>query len=98
MTDSPPPAAAAAPPSPWELAAEATAVKIRGVGLLVGYVVVHAGDHPGSQLAVLHALLSLGALFTLLDTWYSLRGRVFLGQFPLAVSLMETLFIALLCL
>jgi signal transduction histidine kinase len=98
MTDSPPLAAAAAPPSPWELAAEAIAVKIRWVGLLVGYVDVHAGDHPADRLVVLHALLSLGALFTLLDTWYSLRGRVFLGQFPLAVSLMESVFIALLCL
>src|SRR5262249_48150949 len=35
--------------------------------------------------------------YTLLDTWYSLRGRVFLGRYPLSVSVMEALFIGLLC-
>src|SRR5262249_15100910 len=83
--------------SPWELAAEAIAVKIRWFGLLVGYVIVHLRDHPAERVVILNAILSLGALYTLLDTWYSLRGRVFLGRWPLAVSLMEALFVALLC-
>ena len=39
----------------------------------------------------------LGAGYALLDTYYSLRGRVFLGRYPLAVSSMEALFIGLLC-
>jgi len=39
----------------------------------------------------------LGALFTILDTFYSWRGRVFLGRYPLVISLMEAVFIGLLC-
>jgi two-component system NtrC family sensor kinase len=84
-------------PSPWELAAETIAVKIRWFGLLVGYVVVNLGGHPAGSQAVLNALLALGAAYTLLDTGFSLRGRVFLGRYPLAISLMEAPFIGLLC-
>ncbi|MBY0231267.1 MAG: hypothetical protein K2W96_18450, partial [Gemmataceae bacterium] len=84
-------------PSPWELAAEAIAVKIRWFGLLVGCVVVNAADHAPPRLAVLNAILALGAGYTLLDTWFSLRGKVFLGRYPLLVSSMESLFIGLLC-
>ena len=84
-------------PSPWELAAEAIAVKIRWFGLLVGYAVVHLRSHAPENLAVLNVILSLGTLYTLLDTWYSLRGKVFLGRYPMSISLMESLFIGLLC-
>jgi signal transduction histidine kinase len=84
-------------PSGWELAAETIAVKIRWFGLLVGFVLVNVQGHPADRLVVLNALLAVGAVFTLLDTWYSLRGRVFLGAHPLIVSLMEALFIGLLC-
>jgi signal transduction histidine kinase len=92
------PSGGAAPaPSPWELAAEAIAVKIRWFGLLVGFVLVNLAGHAGDRRAVLHALLVLGTAYTLLDTWFSLRGRVFLGRYPLAVSAMEALFIGLLC-
>jgi signal transduction histidine kinase len=94
-------AAPIAPPltaaSPWELAAETIAVKIRWFGLLVGYVLVNISDHPPPRIAVLNALLTLGALFTLFDTVFSLRGRIFLGRTPLVISGMEALFIALLC-
>ncbi|MFO0841175.1 MAG: ATP-binding protein [Gemmataceae bacterium] len=83
--------------SPWELAAEAIAVKIRWFGLLIGYVVVNVSDHPPERLAVLNAILALGAVYTLLDTIFSLRGQVFLGRSPLVISFMEALFIALLC-
>ena len=86
-----------ADPSPWELAAEAIAVKIRWFGLLFGYVVVNVGDYPPGRLAVLNAILTLGALYTLLDTGFSIRGRVFLGRSPIVISVMEALFIALLC-
>ncbi len=85
------------PPSPWELAAEAIAVKIRWFGLLVGCAVAHLGGHDASRLAVLDALLALGAAYTLLDTWASLKGRVLLGSRPLIISALESLFIALLC-
>jgi signal transduction histidine kinase len=78
------------------LAAETIAVKIRWFGLLVGYVLVNVapGDHAR---AVLNAILALGAIYALLDTYHSLRGRVFLGRYPLCISFMEALFIGLLC-
>jgi signal transduction histidine kinase len=84
-------------PSPWELAAEAIAVKIRWFGLVIGYAIVNVDDHSPERRAVLNAILSLGAVYTVLDTWYSARGRVFLGRYPLTVALMEALFIGLLC-
>src|SRR5262245_115088 len=82
--------------SRWELAAEAIAVKIRWFGLLFGYLLVNLGvdvAHP----EILNAILGLGVLYALVDTAYSLRGRVFLGRWPLVVSGMEALFITLLC-
>jgi signal transduction histidine kinase len=81
----------------WELAAESIAVKIRWFGLLVGYVLVNVDGASLDRRWVLSALLTLGAAYTLLDTWFSLRGRVLLGRYPLSISLMESLFIGLLC-
>jgi signal transduction histidine kinase len=89
--------AAPAASSPWELAAETIAVKIRWFGLLVGYALVNLGSAPAEHRAVLNALLALGAAYTLVDTWFSVRGRVFLGRHPLAIASMEALFIGLLC-
>ncbi len=88
--------APAAPPR-WELAAETIAVKIRWFGLLVGYVLANVDDLAPGRRAVLHAILALGAVYTLLDTYFSVRGRVFLGRFPLTIVVMEALFIGLLC-
>ena len=82
--------------SRWELAAETITVKIRWFGLLFGYALVNLGD-AGSHQAILNAILALGAVYTLLDTACSLRGRVFLGNWPLVISSMEALFIGLLC-
>jgi signal transduction histidine kinase len=84
-----------AAPLRWELAAETIAVKIRWFGLVVGYLLVNAGSY--DDRAVLNAILALGATYALLDTYYSLRGRVFLGRYPLSISVMEALFIGLLC-
>ncbi len=86
-----------AKPSGWELAAETIAVKIRWFGLLVGCVLVNVQGRPVDRLILLNALLAVGAVYTILDTWHDLRGRVFLGAYPLGVSLMEALFIGLLC-
>jgi two-component system, NtrC family, sensor kinase len=86
-----------AAPSRWELAAEMIAVKIRWFGLLVGYVLVNLDDLSGERRSILNAILALGAVYALLDTYYSLRGRIFLGRYPLSISLMEALFIGLLC-
>src|SRR5262245_49406123 len=79
----------------WELAAEAITVKIRWFGLLLGYAYANLG--PVSDHLTLNAILSVGLLYTLLDTWYTWRGRVFLGRYPLFISAMEALFIGLLC-
>src|SRR5262249_50202096 len=46
---------------------------------------------------VLNAILALGAVYTLLDTYFSLRGEVFLDRFPLSISFLEAVFIGLLC-
>jgi signal transduction histidine kinase len=83
-------------PSRWELAAEAIAVKIRWFGLLVGYLLVNVAA-PADRRPLLNAILAVGVLFTLADTWFSVRGRIFLDRFPLVVSAMEALFIGLLC-
>jgi signal transduction histidine kinase len=80
----------------WELAAENIAVKIRWLGLVLGYAYVNTTGPFEHQLRI-NAILALGLAFTLLDTLFSLRGRVFLGRYPLAVSYMEALFIGLLC-
>jgi signal transduction histidine kinase len=79
------------------LAAETIAVKVRWFGLLVGCVLVNLAGRPAERQLVLNAILALGALYTILDTWFSLRGRVFLRGSPLAVASMEALFIGLLC-
>lgn len=83
-------------PPRWELAAEAIVVKIRWFGLVLGYLAVNAAPDVAHRLA-LNGILAFGAGYTLLDSLYSLRGRVFLGRLPLAVSGMEALFIGLLC-
>jgi signal transduction histidine kinase len=83
----------------WELAAESITVRSRWFGVAVGYLLVnlvlthvHARDR-----AVLNAILTLGAGYALVDTIWSLRGRVFLSRVPLIISLMEATFIGLLC-
>lgn len=85
-----------APPR-WELAAENIAVKIRWFGLVVGYLLVQFDDSAREHQTVLNAILGVGAVYTLLDTYFRLRGRVFLGRYPLTISFMEALFIGLLC-
>src|SRR4051794_31445636 len=86
------------PPTPprWELAAQAIVVKIRWFGLILGYVYVNFGSHAPDR-ALLNAILALGAAYTILNTWYSVRGRPFLEHYPLSISFLEALFIGLLC-
>jgi signal transduction histidine kinase len=79
------------------LAAETISVKIRWFGSLVGYILVNLYPQDLERQAILNALLTLGLAYTLLDTYFSVRGRVFFGRSPLAVSVMEALFIGLLC-
>ncbi len=80
----------------WELAAEAITVRIRWFGLIVGYVLVNV-IQPEANPRELNAILFLGAVYALVDTLWSIRGRVFLSEWPLVISLMEAVFIGLLC-
>ncbi|MGH7201921.1 MAG: sensor histidine kinase, partial [Planctomycetaceae bacterium] len=81
----------------WELAAEAITVRIRWFGLCVGYALVNFLGQAPADRVWLNAILTLGAVYALLDTLWSLRGKVFLGRVPLLISLMEAVFIGLLC-
>jgi len=91
------PAPRATAMSRWELAAETIAVKIRWFGLLFGFLVVQLDEQSAAHRGILYTLLGLGTAYVLLDTVDSVRGRVFLGRWPLLISLMEALFIGLLC-
>jgi signal transduction histidine kinase len=83
-------------PPPWERAAESIAAKIRWIGVVVGYLAVNLAPAVPNR-AILNAILGLGAVYALFDTWFSFRGRVFLGRYPLFISVMEAVFIGLLC-
>jgi two-component system NtrC family sensor kinase len=80
----------------WELAAESIVVKIRWFGIVMGYILVQTrvGLHNPSAV---RAFLALGAGYAALDTVFHRMGEVFLKRWPLFVSLMEAVFIALLC-
>ncbi len=80
----------------WELATELIVVKIRWFGILTGVILVEArsGLHNPSAVRV---FLALGAIYATLDTVYYRLGAVFLRRWPLFVSLMESVFITLLC-
>lgn len=88
---------------PFDLAAEAITVRIRWFGVLAGFALVNlvAPDvWPNSEtrdIFLLNVILGIGAIYTLFDSYWSLRGRVFLSEWPLAVSLLESVFIGLLC-
>lgn len=87
----------AVPSTPrWELAAENIAVKMRWIGVVVGYLAVNLGPAAAHR-SLLNAILALGVAYTVVDTAFSLRGKIFLGRYPLSVSVMEALFIGLLC-
>lgn len=80
----------------WQLAAETITLRVRWFGLAVGYVLVNFIGRDTNQV-VLNGILTLGAVYALIDTLWSVRGRVFLSNSPLVISLMEAVFIGLLC-
>src|SRR5215472_16909927 len=85
-------------PSGWELAAESITVKIRWFGVVAGYLLVNSFERPAAyDRPVVNAILTLGAVYALVDTFWSLRGRVFLSRWLLIISLMEAVFIGFLC-
>ena len=80
----------------WQLPAEAITVRIRWFGLAVGYVFVNLLERSPNQ-AQLNAILALGAIYALLDTFWGVRGKAFLNEAPLFIGLMEAGFIGMLC-
>ena len=46
---------------------------------------------------LLNAILTLGAVYAVIDSVWSYRGKVFLSRAPIVISLMEAVFIGLLC-
>jgi len=81
----------------WELATEPIVVKIRWFGVVMGYILVQSRTGLHDPWAV-RAFLALGAGYAALDTVFTYRLReVVLYRWPLFVSLMESVFIALLC-
>ena len=82
--------------SRWELAAESTVLKLRWFGIVMGYILVQTRTGLHDPWAV-RAFLALGAGYAALDLAFWRMGEVFLKRWPLSVSLMESVFIALLC-
>jgi signal transduction histidine kinase len=80
----------------WDLAAESIVVKIRWFGVIMGYVLVQTRTGLHNPSAV-RAFLALGAGYAALDLAFWRMGEVFLKRWPLFVSFMESVFIALLC-
>ena len=80
----------------WDLAAESIVVKIRWFGVIMGYVLVQSRTGLHNPSAV-RAFLALGAGYAALDFVFWRMGEVFLKRWPLFVSFMESIFIALLC-
>ncbi|MFY9256560.1 MAG: ATP-binding protein [Fuerstiella sp.] len=85
-----------------ELRAESITVRIRWFGLAVGYLLVNVGDlinaaDRGSEKLELNAILAVGAVYAMIDTVRSRKGKVLLAEFRIIISLMEALFIGLLC-
>ncbi len=80
----------------WELATESIVVKIRWFGVAMGYLLVQTrtGLHDPSAV---RAFLALGAGYAAIDTVFYRLGEVVLTRWPAFVSLMESIFIALLC-
>jgi len=84
-----------------ELQAESITLRIRWFGLCVGYMIANLGGLLGTAASqnqqALNAILTLGAIYAIVDTCYSAKGKMFLAEFRIVVSLMEALFIGLLC-
>jgi len=79
-----------------ELAAESIVVKLRWVGVVMGFILVQTRTGLHDPWAV-RAFLALGAGYAALDLALWRMGEVFLKRWPLFVSLMESVFITLLC-
>lgn len=79
-----------------DLATGSIVIRIRWFGIAMGYALVLSRSGLRDPWAVA-AILGLGAGFAAMDTIAHRLGDVFLRKWPLFVSLMEAIFIALLC-
>jgi signal transduction histidine kinase len=85
-------------PTRWELAAESIAIRIRWFGLVIGFAVANGIGRDPDDLVLLNGMLGVGLLYALLDTSCSLHNKLFiLSRYPLVISLLEAMFITLLC-
>ncbi len=88
---------------PFDLPAEAITVRMRWFGVLAGFALINFlrndffPNDPQRNVPLLNVILAIGVTYTLFDTFWSLRGRVFLSKSPLVVSTLEAIFIGLLC-
>ena len=80
----------------WKLDTESIVVRIRWFGVVMGYVLVQSRSGLHNPSAV-RAFLALGAGYAALETAFGRLGEVVLDRWPLFVSLMESVFIGLLC-
>ncbi|RLT04891.1 MAG: two-component sensor histidine kinase [Planctomycetota bacterium] len=83
-------------PASREAQAESITVRIRWFGLCVGYLYVNLVERSTGR-PELNGMLTLGAIYALLDTLASWKGKVLLKEYRIGISLMEALFIGLLC-
>ena len=88
--------ATTSPANRWDLAAGHIIVRIRWFGIVMGYLLVESRTGLANPSAV-RAFLALGAGYASLDTAWHWMGEVFLKRVPLLVSLLEAIFIGLLC-
>ncbi len=85
-----------APSGPDELSAERVVIQIRWTGLVLGFLLANTTLAPGQSALTLNLLLAVGLVYTALDTGFYRQKRIFLGEYPLFISMMEALFIGLL--
>jgi C4-dicarboxylate-specific signal transduction histidine kinase len=84
------------PSGPDELSAERVVIQIRWTGLVLGFLLANTTLAPGQSALTLNMLLAVGFAYTALDTWFYRKKSIFLGEYPLFISMMESLFIGLL--
>ena len=90
------PAWISTPAGPTELSVEGVVIQIRWTGLGFGFLLANIWQEPGQPTLTLNLLLAVGLIYTLLDTWFFRFKQIFLGDYPLFISLMEAFFIGLL--
>lgn len=89
--------------TPFDLAAESIELRIRWFGVIAGFALVNlVGDDAAASdaqrnIPLLNTILGIGVIYVAVDTLWSARGRVFLSRWPLGVSLLEAIFIGVLC-